>query len=85
MQSIANKTANMQQAHANNLGLNVVSFNPAIKESKSRLALKLMLEYLAIDAMENTLSKVTALRLWKQKALTAMDESSEINFAEVMQ
>lgn len=84
MQSIANKTANVQQARTNNSGLNVVSFNPAIKESQSRLALKLMLEYVAIDAMANTLSKATALSNWKVKALAAMGDSSDINFAEVM-
>ena len=58
--------------------------NPAIKESKSRQALKLMMEYIAINSMADDLGKAVALSNWKVKAFAAMGDSSDINFAEVM-
>jgi len=84
MQSIANKSADVQQTGADIHSLNVVSFNPAIKESKSRQALKLMMEYIAINSMADDLGKAVALSNWKVKAFAAMGDSSDINFAEVM-
>ena len=67
MQTIDSKVSNVS----------VVAFNPAMKHSREKQALQLIVEYRGIREMADNMAKVNALQQWQQRALALASELSD--------
>lgn len=79
MKSIAAINENTQP----NAGFKVISFNRSVRESQSKLALKLLQEYSNIENMDPAIEKYHALLNWREKVSIVLGNMSEANFAEL--